>query len=57
MNAQLNDIVAQQHVADLVRVAEHNRIARLASGNPAARRWRLRIGRGSRRRELLVGSS
>ncbi len=55
MTPQLNRIIAQQHIADLLRVAERERIARMASANPKPQRRGVRIGRGSRR-ELLAGS-
>lgn len=57
MNPQLNQIVAQQRLADLRRGAERDRDARSAGKRASAHSRPGRLSRRLRRRELLAGAS
>jgi hypothetical protein len=54
MAPNLAHIVAVQHVEDLHRAAEHDRLVRLARSNSSAKRQRRRFTLGRLRRRLVV---
>jgi hypothetical protein len=55
MAPNLSHIVAVQHIEDLHRAAERERLVRLARSDSSAKRQRRRFTPGRLRRRLVVG--